>query len=144
MPGTAATSPARLRSESPAVKASSRMPNLLEHRKSSLDEAAIRALIPDNGKQAQTWRANAVFVVFVHVISLYGLAFVTPAWQTVALCLVLSEAAKLGITMGYHRLWSHKSFEASFLLKSVLVFLGTLGFQGSAKWWVHRHRLHHR
>jgi stearoyl-CoA desaturase (delta-9 desaturase) len=41
-------------------------------------------------------------------------------------------------------LWSHKSFKASIGLRWCLSFLGCLGFQGSIKWWVLRHRLHHR
>lgn len=46
--------------------------------------------------------------------------------------------------MGYHRLWSHKTFEASLPLRILLAGLGTIAFQGSIKWWVFRHRLHHR
>ena len=46
--------------------------------------------------------------------------------------------------MGYHRLYSHRVYKAAWPLRAVLVFLGTLGFQGSVKWWVQRHRLHHR
>jgi stearoyl-CoA desaturase (delta-9 desaturase) len=29
-------------------------------------------------------------------------------------------------------------------LKAILAFAGTVAFQGSIKWWVLRHRLHHR
>lgn len=38
-----------------------------------------------------------------------------------------------GITMGYHRLWSHKAYTASFALRCVLAGMGCLGFQGSIK-----------
>ena len=50
----------------------------------------------------------------------------------------------LGITAGYHRLWSHGAFEAASSLRYFLAFLGSLSWQGSIKWWVVRHRLHHR
>lgn len=46
--------------------------------------------------------------------------------------------------MGYHRLWSHRTFEASPSIKVFLALFGTMGFQGSIKWWCERHRLHHR
>ena len=46
--------------------------------------------------------------------------------------------------MGYHRLWSHKAYKARLPLRILLAFLGTIGFQGSIRWWVQRHRLHHR
>lgn len=39
----------------------------------------------------------------------------------------------LRITLGYHRLWSHRSIEASFPLRVVLAGMGCLGFQGSIK-----------
>lgn len=46
--------------------------------------------------------------------------------------------------MGYHRLWSHRAFSASLPLRIFLAIMGTMGFQGSIKWWSQRHRLHHR
>jgi stearoyl-CoA desaturase (delta-9 desaturase) len=46
--------------------------------------------------------------------------------------------------MGYHRLWSHQSYKATFAVRAVLAFMGTMAFQGSIKWWCLRHRLHHR
>jgi len=46
--------------------------------------------------------------------------------------------------MGYHRLWSHRSFQAAWPLRLLLAALGTIAFQGSIRWWVVRHRLHHR
>ncbi|KAJ9110984.1 hypothetical protein QFC20_002751 [Naganishia adeliensis] len=46
--------------------------------------------------------------------------------------------------VGYHRLWSHRAFTATTPLRIVLAWMASMGFQGSAKWWVLRHRLHHR
>jgi hypothetical protein len=45
---------------------------------------------------------------------------------------------------GYHRLWSHRAFTAALPLRITLAWMGSMGFQGSIKWWVLRHRLHHR
>jgi stearoyl-CoA desaturase (delta-9 desaturase) len=49
----------------------------------------------------------------------------------------------LGITAGYHRLWSHKSYTANKLLEIVLAFAGAGASQGSILWWSKYHRLHH-
>ncbi|KAJ3110799.1 hypothetical protein HDU96_006261 [Phlyctochytrium bullatum] len=92
----------------------------------------------------EIWWANGVFVVLTHVAALASILFYTPKWQTLVLSAISIELATLGITMGYHRLWSHRSYKAGVLLRSALAFMGTLGFQGSIKWWVLRHRLHHR
>lgn len=50
----------------------------------------------------------------------------------------------LGITAGYHRLWAHRAYTASFPVRLLLAFAGTGAMQGSIKWWVGGHRVHHR
>eukprot|EP01027_Heterolobosea_sp_BB2_P009944 GEZU01014644.1.p1 GENE.GEZU01014644.1~~GEZU01014644.1.p1 ORF type:complete len:446 (+),score=134.54 GEZU01014644.1:88-1425(+) len=50
----------------------------------------------------------------------------------------------IGITAGYHRLLSHRSFDAVPVIKFILVMLGSAAFEGSARWWARNHRAHHR
>ncbi|TVY29289.1 Acyl-CoA desaturase [Lachnellula hyalina] len=50
----------------------------------------------------------------------------------------------VGVTAGYHRLWSHKSYNAGSLLQLYLLLGGAAGFQKSALWWATTHRVHHR
>ncbi|WAR52238.1 hypothetical protein PtB15_1B679 [Puccinia triticina] len=94
------------------------------------------------------WWSNLIFFVSVHVAGICGAAWVSPlariSTPTVVLTLLSWQLATFGITIGYHRLWSHRAFKASPPLRWLLAFLGCLGFQGSIKWWVLRHRLHHR
>jgi stearoyl-CoA desaturase (delta-9 desaturase) len=49
----------------------------------------------------------------------------------------------IGITLGYHRLFTHRSFESSRLLRGVIAVMGTLAMQGSIITWVADHRKHH-
>jgi stearoyl-CoA desaturase (delta-9 desaturase) len=49
-----------------------------------------------------------------------------------------------GVTIGFHRLFTHRSFEARRPLKIVLAVLGSMSFQGSIIGWVADHRRHHR
>ena len=53
-------------------------------------------------------------------------------------------AIGLGVTAGYHRLFSHRTYHAHGLLKFVLLCLGAASFQNSALRWSSDHRLHHR
>lgn len=46
--------------------------------------------------------------------------------------------------LGYHRLWSHRSYQASFILRLYLAAFGAGSVQGSARWWSREHRVHHR
>ena len=50
----------------------------------------------------------------------------------------------LGITMGYHRLFSHRAYTASKSLQWFLAIAGAGAFEGSIKWWGRNHRIHHR
>ncbi len=58
--------------------------------------------------------------------------------------LVFAVLTNLSITMGYHRLFSHKSYEAQPILESVLLLIGAGAFQGSCLKWASDHRIHHR
>lgn len=58
--------------------------------------------------------------------------------------LVFAIMTNLSITMGYHRLYSHKSFEAHPSLQWILLFISSGAFQGSALKWSSDHRVHHK
>jgi fatty-acid desaturase len=49
-----------------------------------------------------------------------------------------------GITAGYHRLWAHRSYNASKPLQYFLAMAGAGAVEGSIKWWSRGHRAHHR
>jgi sn-1 stearoyl-lipid 9-desaturase len=49
-----------------------------------------------------------------------------------------------GITVGYHRLLSHRAFKCPTWLEYLIVSGGYLGFEGSPLAWVATHRVHHR
>jgi stearoyl-CoA desaturase (Delta-9 desaturase) len=49
----------------------------------------------------------------------------------------------LGVSVGLHRLFSHRSFEAAPPLRVLLGVLGAMAAQGPAVYWVSLHRMHH-
>jgi fatty-acid desaturase len=50
----------------------------------------------------------------------------------------------MGVTIGYHRLLSHRSFRCAKFVEYFWVLGGYLAFEGSPVWWVSVHRAHHR
>lgn len=50
----------------------------------------------------------------------------------------------MSITAGYHRLWSHKSYDAHWLVRLVLSIGGAMAVQNSILHWASDHRVHHR
>jgi stearoyl-CoA desaturase (delta-9 desaturase) len=50
----------------------------------------------------------------------------------------------LGVTVGYHRLFTHRSFETNRAVQFILGILGSMAVQGSLFQWVALHRQHHQ
>lgn len=57
---------------------------------------------------------------------------------------VFYVVACFGLTVGYHRLFTHRSFTANRPLRLALAIAGSLGIEGSVAAWVATHRRHHR
>jgi stearoyl-CoA desaturase (delta-9 desaturase) len=58
--------------------------------------------------------------------------------------LVFYILSVLGITVGYHRLFTHRAFQASPFAKRLLGALGSMAAQGGVIFWVTEHRKHHQ
>ncbi len=65
-------------------------------------------------------------------------------YEFVSIFLICYCLHALGITIGYHRLLSHRSFCAPKFVEYFWVLLGYLAFEGSPIWWATIHRAHHR
>jgi stearoyl-CoA desaturase (delta-9 desaturase) len=72
---------------------------------------------------------------------LWGTAF---SWVHLALLVVGYLLTALGITVGYHRLFTHKSFSTNVVMKVALGVLGSMAVQGPILQWVAVHRRHHQ
>jgi stearoyl-CoA desaturase (delta-9 desaturase) len=66
---------------------------------------------------------------------------VSPA--DLAIAAVMYAVTAIGITVGYHRLLTHRSFQTSKPLEYLFAILGSMAVQGPAIAWVADHRKHH-
>ena len=64
-------------------------------------------------------------------------------WQEPILLLVFWFISGMGITMGYHRLFAHKSFKTNSFVEWILMIFGSLAFENTILKWVSDHRKHH-
>jgi stearoyl-CoA desaturase (Delta-9 desaturase) len=62
----------------------------------------------------------------------------------VVLFLVFFAATGLSITLGYHRLFSHRSFKAGWPVRLFTLLFGAAAFENSALRWCAEHRRHHK
>jgi stearoyl-CoA desaturase (delta-9 desaturase) len=71
---------------------------------------------------------------------LWGVGF---HWVDLALFLGLYVVCAFGTTIGFHRYFTHKGFEARAPVKALLAILGCMTMQGPVTQWVTDHRKHH-
>ena len=65
------------------------------------------------------------------------------SWPAVMACIGLYVLRMFGITAGYHRYFSHRSYKTSRVFQFVLAFLGCSSAQMGPLWWAAHHRTHH-
>jgi stearoyl-CoA desaturase (delta-9 desaturase) len=92
--------------------------------------------------QKINWTNNVVFGLF-HLGALAAL-FVF-SWKALAVMVFLYwMTTGLGISMGYHRLHTHRSYRVPLFLEYFFAVCGTLTLQGGPIFWVATHRIHHQ
>jgi len=68
-----------------------------------------------------------------------------PSWWWAATVTGYICIKMLGISAGYHRLFSHAGYKVNIIVKRILLFFGILAGQGSPIFWIGIHRgYHHR
>jgi stearoyl-CoA desaturase (delta-9 desaturase) len=93
------------------------------------------------------WSVTAVlgltFIAAVTLVPWYGIVHGYNGWSWLffGIFVVLNG---IGIGSGYHRLWSHRTYDAHPLLRWFLAIMGGMALQNSIIVWSARHRVHHR
>jgi stearoyl-CoA desaturase (delta-9 desaturase) len=64
-------------------------------------------------------------------------------WRDVAIFVVMYVPTALGITVGFHRLLTHRAFKTSAWMRGLLAIAGTMAVEGPVINWVADHRKHH-
>lgn len=89
-------------------------------------------------------------IIFLHIAAFGSIFYIYTKknnkikWQTILLQVMFLILSQISITGGYHRLWSHRSYEAHPILELFYLFFGTMATQSSVIQWVKEHRTHHR
>ncbi|XP_020900738.1 acyl-CoA desaturase [Exaiptasia diaphana] len=88
---------------------------------------------------------NVIFMIILHVMGVYGmlllpkLKFLTMTW--VLFCYIYGG---IGVTMGAHRLWAHRSYKAMWPLRLILMLANSMAAQNDIFEWARDHRVHHK
>ena len=96
-------------------------------------------------KRQLVWRNIWLFVILHSSLPIGAyLAYTQRPWRTLAWSLFGSYLSGLGVTGGAHRLWSHRSYKASWGVELLLMALQTMAGQNSIYTWCRDHRVHHK
>jgi stearoyl-CoA desaturase (Delta-9 desaturase) len=65
-------------------------------------------------------------------------------WHDLLVLAITYTLTGMGITVGYHRLFTHRSFKTNRVVRAALAVLGSMAVEGPVIDWVSTHRKHHR
>ncbi|OZJ06163.1 hypothetical protein BZG36_00994, partial [Bifiguratus adelaidae] len=113
---------------------------------------AMRGKMPPLLDEPLTWSNWYKYANWLHVFilffpplgAIYGICTVPLQTKTLIWSIIWYFSTGLGITAGYHRLWSHRAYSATLPLKITFALTGAGAVEGSIGWWSRGHRAHHR
>src|SRR3954449_13332387 len=145
-PASGALDVARARAGSAAATASAREGNAARAAKS----AAAKPLASVPGTMTQARIEQILLAIFIAVPFLAVVAAVPVAWgwglgwRDVVIAFVMYAVSGHGITVGFHRYFTHGSFKARRWVRVALAVAGSLAIEGPVIRWVADHRRHHK
>jgi stearoyl-CoA desaturase (Delta-9 desaturase) len=109
-----------------------------------METNAVGTVRSSTSRISQVVTLIAVVVPPLGLVSAIGLLWgVGFHWVDLALFVGLYVVCAFGTTIGFHRYFTHKGFEARAPLKALLAILGCMTMQGPVTQWVTDHRKHH-
>lgn len=84
-----------------------------------------------------------IWYIALQLVALSSL-FCNLTWSTILLCVATYSIQMFGVTAGYHRYFSHRSYKTSRAFHSILALTGALAVQRGPLWWASTHRHHHK
>jgi stearoyl-CoA desaturase (delta-9 desaturase) len=80
---------------------------------------------------------------FMHIV-VFAAIWTGVSLPAVLLCVGLYMIRMFGLTAGYHRYFSHRSYKTSRFFQFLLALAGTMAVQKGPLWWAAHHRRHHK
>jgi stearoyl-CoA desaturase (delta-9 desaturase) len=110
----------------------------------SIAEARVGTVRPRTSRISQVVTLVAVVMPPLGLLSAMGLLWgVAFHWVDLALLAGFYVGCAFGTTIGFHRYFTHRGFEARTPVKVALAILGCMTMQGPITQWVTDHRKHH-
>ena len=106
------------------------------------EKSIVETSSPSAAKRTLSVGGSTAFFI-CHLMPL-GAIWTGVKWEAAVLCIALYWIRMFGVTAGYHRYFSHRTFKTSRWFQFVLAFLAQTSAQKGALWWAAHHRVHHK
>ncbi|MGB5704158.1 MAG: acyl-CoA desaturase [Polyangiales bacterium] len=97
---------------------------------------------PEGPTRSRRWLKAMPFIL--SHLAVLGAIWTGVTWQAALLCAVLFLVRMWGVTAGYHRYFSHRTYKTSRAFQFFLAFLAQSSSQKGVLWWAGHHRVHHK
>jgi stearoyl-CoA desaturase (delta-9 desaturase) len=105
---------------------------------------SMSSIIAKHHKAGNINYPMSTYTVIIHLIAIYSIVIIPQCKaSTLMLAYILLPISGMGVTAGAHRLWAHRSYEASLAVRIFLMLCNSIANQGSILHWVKDHRVHH-
>jgi stearoyl-CoA desaturase (delta-9 desaturase) len=113
-------------------------------------DATEKATWLSSCNRVQRWIDTAhlpfcLYLVVIHFMAAWGVSVIGSCEpMTLAWAFIMYIIGGFGITVGAHRLWSHRSYKATFSLRVIMMVFNSVAAQGTIFHWARDHRVHHK
>lgn len=111
-------------------------------------KAELPPRVPDRGGASLAVKTVMLIAILLPVAGVVVAPFFVWGWGfrwvDLGLLVGMYILTALGITVGFHRLFVHRSFETYIWIKFIWAVLGSMAVQGPLLQWVAMHRRHHQ
>ncbi|MDQ6730574.1 MAG: acyl-CoA desaturase [Actinomycetota bacterium] len=104
----------------------------------------------DDVEPSQSERRDRIITGIVTALPVISLAFVVwqlwdsfLGWNDIFVFAVMYALTGIGVTVGFHRLFTHRAFRTTPAVRGLLAILGSAAIEGPVISWVADHRKHH-
>lgn len=107
-----------------------------------------RSLALDHAWLGESGRKAAVLLVVVApfiatIVAIVQLWNWVVTWRDLVLLVGMYIPISLGVTAGFHRMLTHRSFRAHPVVRAIMLILGSMAVEGTAMTWAANHLKHH-
>ncbi|MBL9026587.1 MAG: acyl-CoA desaturase [Myxococcales bacterium] len=99
---------------------------------------------PNTTVADRSFNVRSIPFFLIHILAVAGVVWLGWSWSGLLLAVALYYVRMFGVTGGYHRLFSHKSFKTSRPVQFLFALLATTSAQKGVIWWASHHRQHHK